>query len=56
MEGEAIWRDPDPYYHFYPGIERVRAWLAGAGFVLEEDLEGPWGDGYAYHHVLARAA
>lgn len=26
-----------------------------AGFVIEEEVEGPWHEeGYAYHHVLAR--
>lgn len=54
VEGEVIWHDPDAYYHHYPPLERVRAWLAGAGFLVEDELEGPWGDGYAYHHVLAR--
>jgi hypothetical protein len=29
--------------------------MAGAGFVIEEEAEGPWNsDEYAYHHVLAR--
>jgi hypothetical protein len=33
------------------------AWVADAGFAIEEEAEGPWHEeGYAYHHVLARAA
>lgn len=55
VEGEVIWRDPDPYYHHYPPIAQVRMWLSGAGFEVVDELEGPWGEGYAYHHVLARA-
>jgi SAM-dependent methyltransferase len=55
VDGEAIWHDPDPYYHYYPPIERVHGWLAEAGFELGSDAEGPWEQGYAYHHFLARA-
>jgi SAM-dependent methyltransferase len=55
VEGEAIWRDPDPYYHYYPGMDRARSWIVEAGFAVEEDAEGPWDEDYAYHHVLARA-
>jgi len=55
VEGEAIWHDPEPYYHHYPSMERVRAWLTDGGFRIEDEFEGPWhDDGYAYHHVLAR--
>ena len=55
VDGEVIWHDPDDYYHYYPAIEQVRAWISGAGFVIEDEAEGPWHeDGYAYHHVLAR--
>jgi SAM-dependent methyltransferase len=55
-DGEAIWDEPDWYYHFYPSLERARAWLADAGFEIVDELEGPWvGSEYAYHHVLARA-
>jgi hypothetical protein len=36
---------------------QVRSWLTGAGYVIQEEAEGPWHDeGYAYHHVLARLA
>jgi SAM-dependent methyltransferase len=56
VEGEAIWHDPDPYYHYYPPLPQVRAWLATARFDIEDALEGPWDEGYAYHHVLARRA
>jgi SAM-dependent methyltransferase len=56
-EGEAIWDEPDWYYHFYPAMDRVRAWIAEAGFEIVDDVEGPWIDGaYAYHHLLARLA
>jgi SAM-dependent methyltransferase len=55
VDGEVIWHDPDPYYHHYPGLPRVRAWISDAGFVIEADEEGPWEESYAYHHVLARA-
>ena len=55
MAGEVIWHEPDDYYHYYPGVTRVRAWIGDAGFVIVEDAEGPWQDGYAYHHLLARA-
>ena len=50
-----MWEEDDgDLYHYYPGMERVRAWLGAAGFSIEEDVEGPWADGYAYHHLLAR--
>jgi SAM-dependent methyltransferase len=56
VDGEVIWHDPDPYYHYYPPIDRTRSWLADAGFAIEDELSEPWHDeGYAYHHVLARA-
>lgn len=55
VDGEVIWEDD--LYHHYPLMAQVRAWLAEAGFVVDEDLEGPWDpeDDYAYHHVLAQA-
>jgi len=57
VDGEVIWDEPDGYYHHYPAVEQVRAWLADAGFVIEEEAEGPWHEeGYAYHHMLARVA
>jgi hypothetical protein len=35
-------------------MDRVRSWLAAAGFTVDEDLEGPWDpEDYAYHHLLA---
>jgi SAM-dependent methyltransferase len=59
VQGEVMWDQPDGYYHFHPDMDRVRKWIADAGFVIVDDLEGPWvtdDDGsYAYHHVLARA-
>jgi SAM-dependent methyltransferase len=54
VEGEVLWRDPDPYYHHYPSMAQVRAWLSGTGFRVEDELEGPWTEGYAYHHMLAQ--
>jgi SAM-dependent methyltransferase len=57
VDGEVIWEEPDGYYHHYPSMGQVRAWLAGAGFIIDEEAEGPWHEeGYAYHHVLARLA
>jgi SAM-dependent methyltransferase len=54
VDGEVVWDGPDGYYHHYPAMERVRAWLAAAGFAIVEQAEGPWHEGgYAYHHVLA---
>jgi SAM-dependent methyltransferase len=56
VDGEVIWDEPDGYYHHYPAMRQVRAWLADAGFAIREEAEGPWHEGgYAYHHVLARA-
>jgi SAM-dependent methyltransferase len=56
VDGEVIWDEPDGYYHHYPSMQQVRAWL-DAGFAIEQEAEGPWHDeGYAYHHVLARLA
>jgi cyclopropane fatty-acyl-phospholipid synthase-like methyltransferase len=51
VEGEVIWEDD--VYHYYPPMDRVRAWLADAGFYIEHDAEQPWDEGYTYHHVLA---
>jgi SAM-dependent methyltransferase len=55
VDSEVIWEDD--LYHHYPSMGRVRAWLAEAGFEIEEDLEGPWDpdDDFAYHHFLAHA-
>jgi len=55
VDGEVIWHEPDDYYHYYPAMQQVRAWVADAGFAIEEETEEPWHEeGYAYHHVLAR--
>jgi SAM-dependent methyltransferase len=57
MVGEVIWGEADGYYHHYPSMQQVRAWLADAGFAIQQEIEGPWHQGgYAYHHVLARVA
>lgn len=55
VEGEAVWEED--LYHFYPSMDRVRAWLAEAWFEIDEDLEGPWEaeNDYAYHHLLVHA-
>ncbi len=57
VDGEVIWDEPDGYYHHYPSMPQVRAWLADAGFAITAEAEGLWHEeGYAYHHVLARLA
>jgi SAM-dependent methyltransferase len=57
VDGEVVWDGPDGYYHHYPSIQQVRAWLTDAGFSIQQEAEGPWHDeGYAYHHVLAHLA
>jgi SAM-dependent methyltransferase len=57
VDGEVVWDGPDGYYHHYPSIQQVRAWLTDAGFSIQQEAEGPWHDeGYAYHHVLVRLA
>ena len=49
------WFEPDGYFHYYPRMEQVRAWVAAAGFAVVEETQGPWHEGgYAYHHVLGR--
>jgi SAM-dependent methyltransferase len=57
VDGEVMWEASDGspgYYHYYPSLDQVRSWLAGEGFTILDELEGPWHDGdYAYHHVLA---
>lgn len=58
VDGEVLWEASDEsrgYYHYYPSLDQVRAWLDRAGFAIIDELEGPWHDGeYAYHHILAR--
>ena len=54
VDGEILWKESG--YHFYPPMERVRRWLGEAGLTIEDDTQGPWDHGYAYHHVLARVA
>jgi SAM-dependent methyltransferase len=55
VAGEVIWDGDNGYYHHYPAIPRVRAWIADAGFIIVAEAEGPWHEEeYAYHHVLAR--
>jgi hypothetical protein len=57
VDGEVVWEGPDGYHYHYPSIQRVRTCLADAGFILDEEAEGPWHEqGYAHHHVLARLA
>lgn len=55
VDGKVMWEDD--LYHHYPSMDRVWGWLADAGFVVDEALEGPWDEeeDYAYHHVLAHA-
>jgi len=55
VDGEVMWEEPYGYYHHYPALDRVRTWIAEAGFTIVDEADGPWHDGeYAYHHVLAR--
>jgi len=42
-------------YHFYPGRDRVRAWLAEAGLQILADADDPY-DGWAYWHILTRTS
>jgi SAM-dependent methyltransferase len=57
VDGEVVWDEPDGYYHHYPSMRQVRAWLAEVGFDIQDEAEGPWHEGeYAYHHVLAHLA
>jgi hypothetical protein len=37
-------------YHFYPSLEQVRAWIAGAGLAIEEEGTGLWYE----HFMVAR--
>jgi len=42
VDGEVIWEESDGYYyHHYPSMQQVRAWLAEAWFAIEE-AQGPW--------------
>ena len=53
VRGEVIEGDTAGY-HYYPGRERVLAWLADAGFdVVEEDFDQQ--EGWGYRHLLTRA-
>lgn len=53
VRGEVIEGDTAGY-HFYPGRERVLAWLADAGLtVVEEDIDQQ--EGWGYRHLLTRA-
>ncbi|TMK35876.1 MAG: hypothetical protein E6G58_07975 [Actinobacteria bacterium] len=58
VDGEVMWEASDgspAYYHYYPSLDEVRAWLGGAGFAILDELEGPWHDDeYAYRHILAQ--
>jgi hypothetical protein len=45
VDGEVIWDGPDGYYHHYPSMQQVRAWLADAGFAIQEETEGPLAPG-----------
>jgi cyclopropane fatty-acyl-phospholipid synthase-like methyltransferase len=61
VDGEVLWEvseDSPGYYHHYPGLAQVRAWLAATGFDVVDEVEGPWYDDgeYAYHHMLAQTS
>jgi SAM-dependent methyltransferase len=50
IPGSAIEERADTaVYHYYPSIEQVRAWLAQAGLLIEEQRTGEW-----YEHYLVR--
>lgn len=53
VRGEDV-REGTGGYHYYPGREQVRHWLAEAGFTLVDEADERL-DGYGYHHVLVRA-
>ncbi len=56
VEGEVLWQDAGgDYYHHHPSMERVRSWLESTGFEIVDEREGPWDEGYAYHHLLCRS-
>ena len=53
VRGEVIEGDT-ARYHYYPGRERVLAWLADAGLtVVAEDFDQQ--EGWGYRHLLTRA-
>jgi ubiquinone/menaquinone biosynthesis C-methylase UbiE len=54
IRGEIVTGDTAGY-HYYPGRERVAGWLAEEGLEVVEDGYNS-GNGYGYHHLLARAA
>jgi len=41
-------------YHFYADRQRVRGWLAGAGYEVIDEADEPL-EGYGYHHLILRA-
>jgi hypothetical protein len=41
VDGEVIWEVPDGYDHHYPSMQQVRSGLAGTGFTIDEEAEGP---------------
>lgn len=45
VDGEVIWEEPEGYYHHYPAMEQVWAWLGETAFVIVEEAEGPWRGG-----------
>jgi 2-polyprenyl-3-methyl-5-hydroxy-6-metoxy-1,4-benzoquinol methylase len=52
VRGETV-ADDTGGYHFYPGRERVRQWLAEAGLdIVDESDEWFAEHGYGYHHLL----
>ncbi|HOU11535.1 MAG TPA: hypothetical protein PKZ84_00315 [Anaerolineae bacterium] len=36
-------------YHYYPPLDKVRAWIAQAGLAIEEE-----GAGSGFHHFVVR--
>jgi hypothetical protein len=41
VDGEVIWEESEGYYHHYPAMEQVWAWLGEAAVVIVEEAEGP---------------
>jgi SAM-dependent methyltransferase len=52
VRGEVVEGDTGGY-HYYPGRDRVRGWLADAGLIVVDDAVDPE-DGWAYWHLLVQ--
>jgi ubiquinone/menaquinone biosynthesis C-methylase UbiE len=46
VDGEVLWGEGGGrYYHYYPSMDQVRAWISGADLQIEDELEGALGRG-----------